>query len=90
MLSLLLAATLAYLTPQGWQKQTTTSPMRVAEFALPRADGDTKMHSWCCITLADRAAASMRTCSGGSRKCSSQMDGRQVLLRKKQRGLSTV
>jgi len=40
MLSLLLAATLAYLTPQGWQKQTTTSPMRVAEFALPRADGD--------------------------------------------------
>jgi len=42
MLSLLLAATLAYLTPQGWQKQTTTSPMRVAEFALPRADGDTE------------------------------------------------
>ena len=40
MIWVLLAATLSYITPQGWQKQPTTSSMRVAEFALPRADGD--------------------------------------------------
>ena len=40
MLWLLLAATLSYNIPQGWQKQSVASPMRVAEFALPRADGD--------------------------------------------------
>jgi hypothetical protein len=38
--SLLMAATLAYVTPSGWQKQPAASGMRVAEFALPRADGD--------------------------------------------------
>jgi hypothetical protein len=40
--SLSLAATLAYVTPQGWQTQPVASSMRVAEFALPRADGDTE------------------------------------------------
>lgn len=40
MIWVLLAAALAYITPQGWQKQPATSSMRVAEFALPRADGD--------------------------------------------------
>jgi len=40
MLSLLLAVALAYAVPQGWQKQAVSSSMRVAEFALPRADGD--------------------------------------------------
>jgi hypothetical protein len=38
--SLFLAATLAYTTPPGWQKQPVASSMRVAEFALPRAQGD--------------------------------------------------
>lgn len=40
--SLWLAATLGYVTPQGWQKQPVTSSMRVAEFTLPRADGDSE------------------------------------------------
>jgi len=38
--SLWLAGTLAYVAPQGWQKQPVASSMRVAEFVLPRADGD--------------------------------------------------
>jgi hypothetical protein len=42
MLSLLLAVALAYTTPQGWLKQPVSSSMRVAEFALPRADGDSE------------------------------------------------
>jgi hypothetical protein len=41
-MSLALAATLAYVTPQGWQKQPVVSSMRVAEFTLPRADGDSE------------------------------------------------
>lgn len=41
-MSLSLAATLAYVTPQGWQKQTVASSMRVAEFTLPHADGDSE------------------------------------------------
>jgi len=40
MIGLLLAATLAYLTPQGWHTQPTSSSMRVAEFSLPRAEAD--------------------------------------------------
>lgn len=35
-----LAGTLTYTTPQGWQKQPAASSMRVAEFALPHAEGD--------------------------------------------------
>ena len=38
--SFVLAATLGYVTPQGWQKQPAASSMRVAEFSLPRAEGD--------------------------------------------------
>jgi hypothetical protein len=38
--SLALAATLSYLVPPGWQKQPSSSSMRVAELLLPRADGD--------------------------------------------------
>ena len=37
---LFLAVTISYVTPPGWQKQPAASSMRVAEFALPRADGD--------------------------------------------------
>src|SRR5262244_2962380 len=37
---LFLAVTISYVTPSGWQKQPAASSMRVAEFALPRADGD--------------------------------------------------
>lgn len=40
MLCFLLAATLAFITPDGWQKQPVASSMRVAEFSLPRAAGD--------------------------------------------------
>jgi hypothetical protein len=40
--SLWLAVTLGYVTPQGWQKQPVASSMRVAEFTLPRADGDSE------------------------------------------------
>ena len=40
--SLWLAATLAYVVPQGWQKQPVASSMRVAEFTLPHADGDSE------------------------------------------------
>jgi hypothetical protein len=42
MLWLLLAATLAYVTPDGWNKQPAASAMRVAEFSLPRAAGDSE------------------------------------------------
>lgn len=41
-ISLWLAATLAYVTPQGWQKEPVASSMRVAEFTLPHADGDSE------------------------------------------------
>jgi hypothetical protein len=40
MIWILLAAAFAFVTPQGWQKQASTSSMRVAEFMLPHADGD--------------------------------------------------
>ena len=40
MLLLFLAATLAFTTPQGWQRGTPASSMRVAELTLPRAAGD--------------------------------------------------
>jgi hypothetical protein len=35
-----LAAGLTFVTPDGWQSTPSTSSMRVAEFALPRAAGD--------------------------------------------------
>jgi len=35
-----LAAGLTFTTPDGWRQSPGGSPMRVAEFALPRADGD--------------------------------------------------
>ena len=35
-----LAAGLAFTTPDGWRQSAGGSPMRVAEFTLPRADGD--------------------------------------------------
>ena len=34
------AATLVFVTPQGWEKQPASSSMRVAEFHLPKAAGD--------------------------------------------------
>jgi len=34
------AATLKYTAPAGWTSKTPSSSMRVAEFVLPRADGD--------------------------------------------------
>ena len=37
-----LAAGLTFTTPDGWRQSPGGSPMRVAEFALPRADGDTE------------------------------------------------
>jgi hypothetical protein len=37
-----LAAGLAFTTPDGWRQSAGDSPMRVAEFTLPRADGDTE------------------------------------------------
>jgi hypothetical protein len=35
-----LAAGLTFTTPDGWRQAPGGSPMRVAEFTLPRADGD--------------------------------------------------
>ena len=35
-----LAADLMFTIPDGWQKIAITSSMRVADFSLPRADGD--------------------------------------------------
>jgi hypothetical protein len=40
MLIALLAAGLTFTAPQGWQQGKPGSPMRVAEFTLPRAAGD--------------------------------------------------
>jgi hypothetical protein len=40
MLATLLAATLTFTTPQGWQQGKPGSSMRVAELTLPRAGGD--------------------------------------------------
>jgi hypothetical protein len=37
---LFLAGSLTYSTPDGWRVQPPASSMRVAEFSLPRADGD--------------------------------------------------
>jgi hypothetical protein len=37
-----LAAGLTFTTPQGWKQTTSQSSMRVAEFTLPRASGDTE------------------------------------------------
>src|SRR5204862_3740664 len=34
------AAGLVFTAPDAWQKVATTSSMRVAQYALPRADGD--------------------------------------------------
>ena len=34
------AAGLVYTAPDGWQKVATASSMRVAQYSLPRADGD--------------------------------------------------
>jgi hypothetical protein len=39
---LLLAAGLTFSTPQGWRQSAGGSAMRVAEFTLPHADGDTE------------------------------------------------
>jgi len=36
----MLAAGLTFTTPDGWRQSAGASPMRVAEFTLPRADGD--------------------------------------------------
>jgi hypothetical protein len=36
----MLAAGLAFTTPDGWRQSPSSSSMRVAEFTLPRADGD--------------------------------------------------
>jgi hypothetical protein len=40
--SFMTAADLRFTIPDGWQKVATTSSMRVADFSLPRADGDTE------------------------------------------------
>jgi hypothetical protein len=40
--SLGLAAALTYVAPQGWRQQPVVSSMRVAEFTLPHADGDSE------------------------------------------------
>jgi hypothetical protein len=37
-----LAAGLTFTTPDGWRQTAGASPMRVAEFTLPRAEGDTE------------------------------------------------
>lgn len=37
-----LAAGLAFTTPDGWKATATSSSMRVAQFVLPRAAGDTQ------------------------------------------------
>lgn len=42
MLLIALAAALTFATPQGWQTVKPGSSMRVAEFTLPRAAGDTE------------------------------------------------
>ncbi len=34
------SATLKFDTPEGWISKPPTSKMRLAEFVLPRADGD--------------------------------------------------
>jgi hypothetical protein len=39
---LLLAAGLTFSTPQGWRQSAGGSAMRVAEFTLPHAEGDTE------------------------------------------------
>ena len=39
-LSVAMAAGLTFTPPTGWKSVTTTSSMRVAQFALPRASGD--------------------------------------------------
>jgi hypothetical protein len=36
----MLAAGLSFTTPAGWRQSPSNSPMRVAEFTLPRAAGD--------------------------------------------------
>lgn len=36
----LLAAGLSFTVPDGWRQSVASSPMRVAEFTLPRATGD--------------------------------------------------
>ena len=36
----MLAAGLTFATPDGWRQSPGASSMRVAEFTLPRADGD--------------------------------------------------
>jgi len=36
------AGGLVFAAPDGWQKVATASSMRVAQFSLPRADGDTE------------------------------------------------
>ena len=40
LLSLVSAATLTFSAPAGWKPVATSSSMRVAQFALPRAAGD--------------------------------------------------
>jgi hypothetical protein len=40
--ALWLAAALTFTAPAGWQQSRPTSSMRVAEFTLPRADGDSE------------------------------------------------
>jgi hypothetical protein len=40
MILALLAASLAFTTPDGWKQSPAASSMRVAEFTLPRAAGD--------------------------------------------------
>src|SRR5207249_2045397 len=40
MLCTVLAAALTFTAPQGWHASKPSSSMRVAEFTLPRADGD--------------------------------------------------
>ena len=37
---LLIAGSLTYTAPDGWRVQPAASSMRVAEFSLPHADGD--------------------------------------------------
>lgn len=42
LVNLVILANLAFVTPQGWMKQPAASAMRVAEFQLPKADGDSE------------------------------------------------
>jgi hypothetical protein len=35
-----IAAGLSFTTPDGWRQSPSNSPMRVAEFTLPHAEGD--------------------------------------------------